>query len=154
MSTNVLEHLETKTTLKDKLLSNHELSSAVMGLLARAIYMAQVQRNTPVRGITIDGPYMTGSRITARMKFSQITQLGTGLWVPHSNFADYVGARNMKMAQALKDNPGLGNFFEELTGRLDSMAKWKGWRFEDMVITRNIITGDDVIVIDVGVKMS
>jgi hypothetical protein len=152
MSQNVLEQLDGKKTLLAKLRANEELTSIVMGLLVRIVYMAQVEKSKPVKGITIDGPYMTGAQITARLTFNSIALSGSSMWTMKHDFVDYVGGRNAKLAQALSDNPRLGKFFEDVVGQLEQVAAWKSWRFEDMTFTKHIITQDDVIVLEVACR--
>jgi len=59
----VFSELKSKNErLLDKMVTNHDLCSTVMGLLGRIIYSAQVEQNRPVNGIAIGDLIVRGTR--------------------------------------------------------------------------------------------
>lgn len=139
-----------RSSLLDKLRTNGDLASVAMGLLARLIYVAEIEKCVPVKGITIGEIAVEEDTFKAQVVFNKISIAGSGIWNPKRSFSDYVALKAGKMAQAMADNPYLGRFFEDLVEHLDAWARHKGIRFADLEMSKHIITKTDMIVLQVG----
>lgn len=150
MSGSVYEELanEQENLLK-KIASNDELSSVVMGLLGRLIYVAEVEKNKPVTGISIAEWTANDGRFSARVSFHSISLSTRLMWGAQTSFNRYAAIKAGRMAKALSDNPSLGKSFQELVEGIDAYARHKGIPFKDLEMREHIITRDDVIVLKV-----
>ncbi len=134
------------------ILTNQDAASLVMGLLGRMIYFAEVEKNMPVEGITVDPLVIEGHTFKARVRFSPVALARSFIWSPKKEFVDYVRMKAGNMAQAMNDNPNLGKFFQDLVAGLVRYCEHKGFPFAHLQFTKHIITKDWVIVLEVARK--
>jgi hypothetical protein len=141
------------TALLEKICTNDEFSSVIMGLLVQVIRISEVERSKPIEGLTFDPWIVTEDKIatfSSRFKCHSIMLPMTHKWDRQSTFVRYVGQKAGALARALTDNPRLNDWLEELVTAIDNFAKHKGYKFSDLEFTDHIITPTDVVVMKVG----
>lgn len=147
-ASNVFNHLE-GSPLRARLAKNEELTSLVMGLLGRLIFVCEVERKKPVEGMKFSGWGMDNGRFTAKFFCHGLSLVNNHAWGPRREFADFVGQKASKLALALHDNPDMEVFFQELVESIDQYSRDRSIPFDELMFIEHIITKDDVVVLKV-----
>ena len=107
-----------RKNLLDKIVKNEELSSVIMGLLGRLIFICEAEKNKPVTGMTFDPWACDRNTFKSRVHFGDNVIMRSAMWGAKGDFFSYVKSKAGSMALALSDNPKMEIWFQSPQLRL------------------------------------
>jgi len=135
----------------EKAAENVQLANLFMGLLGRMIVEAQ-QRGKPLEAIAIGRPeVVNGTTIAARVEWRSIIPASSAgaefISSRYSDVGDFIAAKAAGLSRACARNPQFVRFLNSFFGVVENLCRHKGWKFEDVRVTRAILSKEDSLVI-------
>jgi hypothetical protein len=155
MVRNVFNHLADKNrNLLEKICTNDQLASLIMGLVKRLVYVCVNEKSFPVEGMSFSPWNVSGGEVetfTSHVTFSPIFMLREKRALTQkSDFREYVGHIALEISRAMENNPEIEKWAQELIERIDNFAAHKAIPFADLEFKEHIITMQDVVVLKIG----
>lgn len=152
MKKNVFDAINAeKPSLLKRMTQNKYVADAIMGYLNVFVGLSAKQ-GYPIDGVRLSRlSWCQGDVFRALLSFSRVAVNKPLFLGAKSDFFRYAASKASFMATALERNPTLEEFFQNMVEQIDSWARQKGCRFEDVEIVDPIVTRDKSVV-QFGVK--
>ncbi len=141
MALNVHDQIaNARPTLVGRMVQNEFVTSTIMGYLNLFTGLA-VKFGRPVESVRIGKlQELRGGVFSAPLTFTDAKSPTSAMWTPQSDFERFVNAKAKHMSEALKRNAHLEKWFADLVDVVESFARARGSRYEDIVIIDPIVT--------------